>query len=108
MRVKVFLSERVPRLIGEGAATKVVSQICEIVEQEAGIIAINEILTMHMGPEDILLNLSIDFTDNLTSLEVEATISRLESVIKAKHNHMQLIFIEAQSIADHHRNIGIS
>jgi len=53
----------------------VVSQIRGIVDQEAGIIAINKILTMHMGPEDILLNLSIDFTDNLTSLEVEATIS---------------------------------
>jgi divalent metal cation (Fe/Co/Zn/Cd) transporter len=81
MRVKVFLSERV-------AATEVVSQIRGIVDQEAGIIAINEILTMLMGPEDILLNLSIDFTDNLTSLEVEATISRLESAIKAKHHHI--------------------
>ena len=62
-------------LVGEGAATEVVSQIRGIVDQEAGIIAINKILTMYMGPEDILLNLSIDFTDNLTSLEVEATIS---------------------------------
>ena len=95
-------------LVGEGAATEVVTQIREIVNQEAGIIAINEILTMHMGPEDILSNLSIDFTDNLTSLEVEASISRLESAIKAKHHHIQRIFIEAQSIADHHRDISNS
>ena len=85
-----------------------VSQICGIVDQEVGIIAINEILTMHMGPEDILLNLSIDFTDNLISLEVEATISRLESAVRVKHHHIQRIFIEAQSIADHHRDISAS
>ena len=91
-------------LIGEGAATEVVAEVREIVDQEAGIIAINEILTMHMGPEDILLNLSIDFSDNLTSLEIEATISRLESTIKEKHQQIRRIFIEAQSIADHHRD----
>jgi divalent metal cation (Fe/Co/Zn/Cd) transporter len=63
---------------------------------------------MHMGPEDILLNLSIDFSDNLTSLEIEATISRLESTIKEKHQQIRRIFIEAQSIADHHRDRGNS
>ena len=95
-------------LLGEGAANEVVSEIREIVDQETGVIAINEVLTMHMGPEDILVNLSIDFGEKLSSLEVEATISRLESTIKAKHPHIQRIFIEAQSIADHHRDLDTS
>jgi cation diffusion facilitator family transporter len=95
-------------LLGEGAATEVISKIHEIVNEEKSIIAINEVLTMHMGPEDILLNLSIDFIDDLTSLEVEATISHLESRIKANHPHINRIFIEAQSIADHHRDLNKS
>ena len=32
-----------------------------------GVLSVNELLTMHMGPQDVLLNLSIDFTDDLTS-----------------------------------------
>jgi divalent metal cation (Fe/Co/Zn/Cd) transporter len=95
-------------LLGEGAANEVVSEIRSIVNQETGVIAINEVLTMHMGPEDILVNLSIDFGEKLSSLEVEATISRLESTIKANHPHIQRIFIEAQSIADHHRDLDPS
>ena len=95
-------------LLGEGAANEVVSEIREIVDQETGVIAINEVLTMHMGPEDILVNLSIDFGEKLSSLEVEATISRLESTIKGNHPHIQRIFIEAQSIADHHRDLDPS
>jgi divalent metal cation (Fe/Co/Zn/Cd) transporter len=92
-------------LLGEGADREVVSSIHGIVRQEAGIIAINEVLTMHMGPEDILLNLSIDFADNLSSREVEATISALETKIKSEYPHIQRIFIEAQSIAGHYQDL---
>jgi len=95
-------------LVGEGADEKVVSAIREMVTQENGILNINETLTMHMGPEDILLNLSIDFSDNLTSPEVEATISRLESRIKSEFPQIQRIFIEAQSIAGHYQDLSNS
>ena len=95
-------------LVGEGAADDVVASIREIVDEEAGIIAINEILTMHMGHQDILVNLSIDFSDDFNSPEVETTISALESKIKAKFPQIQRIFIEAQSIAGHHRDLNIT
>jgi len=95
-------------LVGEGAAKEVVIAIRTIVDAETGIIAINEVLTMHMGPDDILLNLSIDFSDNLSSLDVEATISALESRIKSNFPQIKRIFIEAQSIAGHHRDLDVS
>jgi len=63
-------------------------------------------LTMHMGPEDVLLNLSIDFSDNLSSPEVEATISQLESRIKTEYPQIKRIFIEAQSIAGHYQDLS--
>jgi len=56
---------------------KLVSAIRNIVEQETGVIAINEVFAMNLGPEDILVNLSIDFADTLSSFdEVEATIKK--------------------------------
>lgn len=93
-------------LVGEGADKEVVSAIRKIVNQENGIISINETLTMHMGPQDVLLNLSLDFSDNLSSPEVEATISRLESKIKAEYPQIQRIFIEAQSITEHYQDLS--
>ena len=60
-------------LIGEGARATVVEGIGRMVKERPGIKAVNEILTMHLGPRDILLNLSLDFEDNIKSEEVEAS-----------------------------------
>ncbi len=69
-------------LIGEGASLDVVDGIRKIVDEEDNVLSVNEILTMHMGPTDVLLNISIDFAENLTANQVEAAISQFESEIK--------------------------
>ncbi len=92
-------------LIGEAASKDVIEGIRNIVSQEKDILSINEILTMHMGPQDILLNISIDFHDNISAGEVERTITRLEMKIKEKYPEVARIFIEAQNRLAHLRNI---
>lgn len=88
-------------LIGEGASDTVVDGITDIVERRPGILAVNELLTMHFGPEDILLNISIDFADDMSSVQVESAISGLETEIKQAFPEIKRLFIEAQSIAGH-------
>ena len=86
-------------LIGEAAKPEVVARIRRIVGAEHGVDRINEILTMHMGPRDVLFNLSLDFRSTLTADEVEAEVSRLERQIKAALPEITRVFIEAQSRA---------
>ena len=90
-------------LIGEGASAALVGGIRRIVEDEPGIVRTNEVLTMHLGPDDVLLNLSIDFDDTLDSAEVEAAVSRLERRIKEDFPEVGRVFIEAQSWTAHLR-----
>ena len=92
-------------LIGEAASKEVRTGIRRILSQERTIISINEILTMHLGPEDVLLTISLDFTDSISSGDVEDTISMLETRIKGKYPEIARIFIEAQSKTGHLRNI---
>lgn len=94
-------------LIGEAASREVVSSIQEIVSGKPEILSINEILTMHMGPEDVLLNISLDFHDYnyISAGEVERIITQLEIQIKKKHPEIARIFIEAQNRIAHLRNI---
>ena len=92
-------------LIGEAASREVRIGIRRILGQERTIISINEILTMHLGPEDVLLTISLDFTDSMSSGDVEDTISILETRIKGKYPEIARIFIEAQSKTGHLRNI---
>lgn len=88
-------------LIGEGASGAVIAGIEEIVAAQPGILGVNELLTMHFGPDDVLLNVSLDFADGLASEEVERAISRMEEQIKQSFPEIRRVFIEAQSRAGH-------
>jgi len=90
-------------LIGESASARIVATVRRIVGAEHGVERINEVLTMHMGPQDILLNLSVDFHPRLSSDEVESAISRLEARIKKTVPEITRVFIEAQAGAAHRR-----
>jgi len=62
--------------------------------------SVGRLLTMHMGPDEILVNLDVDLSDGLTSLEVEQTIDRIESEIRKVLPGAMNIFVELQSRAD--------
>lgn len=84
-------------LIGEGASRAVVAGIRGIVSSDPRIISVNELLTMHFGPSDVLLNLSLDFGRELTADQVEEAVTDLEGRIKSEFSEITRVFIEAQS-----------
>jgi len=51
---------------------------------------------MHMGPDFILANISVDFNDSKTADEIEVTIAEIDANIKAKNPLIKRIFIEAE------------
>lgn len=91
-------------LIGESASPTVRSGIETIVGGVRGVKGINEILTMHLGADDILVNLSIDFVDGLDSSEVESAVSELERRIRSALPRVRRVFIEVQSSVGHEIN----
>ncbi len=88
-------------LIGESANREVVAGIRALVEQEPAVEAIKELLTMHMGPDFVLVTMSADFRDDLDAAEVERTIARLDRAIKAAYPEVKKVFIEAESLCPH-------
>ncbi|GJL78997.1 MAG: cation transporter [Nitrospinaceae bacterium] len=88
-------------LTGEAASEEVVSRIKWIIAENQTVLHVNEVLTLHLGPHDILLNVSLDFKDGLTSSQVEEAISNFESRIKGEFPEITRVFIEAQSWRAH-------
>ncbi len=84
-------------LIGESANEMVIEGIREIILKYDGIDNLNEVLTMHMGPDFILVNVSIDFRDNIPASGLEDTIARMDTQIKEKFPAVKRIFVEAES-----------
>jgi cation diffusion facilitator family transporter len=91
-------------LIGEGADPKIVGEISRVLSAHSAIDRVNEILSMHQGPNDILVNVSVEFRDGLEIGEVERHTAAIEREIKARIPGARRVFIEAQSTADHLRD----
>ena len=88
-------------LIGEAARPMMIARIRGIIEDHPAVLRTNELLTMHMGPNDVLVNVSVDFTDGISATRVEAAISEFERRIKQDSPEVRRVFIEAQSWQGH-------
>jgi len=88
-------------LIGESANLPVIKTIREILLSKKLIENVNEVLTMHMGPDFVLANLSLDFFDNIPSQEVEHIITEITLQIKQRYPVVKRVFIEIESWRDH-------
>ncbi len=84
-------------LIGESANRSVIRGIRELLQGRSNIRQVNEILTMHMGPDFILANISVDFDDHINVQQVESTIAEIDRSIKQSYPQIKRIFIEAES-----------
>jgi cation diffusion facilitator family transporter len=84
-------------LIGESANPGVVNRIRELAETTPEIQHVNEVLTMHMGPQYILVNLSVEFVDSATADQIEAVIAELDRDLKVSLPRVKRVFIEAEA-----------
>jgi cation diffusion facilitator family transporter len=84
-------------LIGEGADAETVQNLEKLANAHNDIEKVNEILTLHMGPEFILANISLEFKDGLETGRIEKIIHALDKAIKAEHPYIKRIFIEAET-----------
>ena len=52
---------------------------------------------MHMGPDFILVNISVDFVDPISGDEIEKVVAQLDKNIKAEFPNVKRIFVEAEA-----------
>ena len=83
-------------LIGERANVEVVDGIKAILAKQEGVEKTNEVLTLHMGPEFILANISLEFSDKLKTGQLEKIISAIDAGIKGQYPIVKRVFIEAE------------
>jgi cation diffusion facilitator family transporter len=86
-------------LTGESALPELRQSIAAAAKGQPGVRRLGELATLQVGPEAVLVTLSLDFDDDLSAGEVEAAVSGLERHLKAAHKEIARVFIEAQSLA---------
>ena len=84
-------------LIGEPAHPAVSDAILAIAAGDAGVRYANGVLTVQMGPSQVVATLSAEFEDALTTPQIEACINRIEKQAKVTHPEIISLFIKPQT-----------
>ena len=89
-------------LIGESAEPGVVAGINAVMEGDERVLSVNEVATLHMGPEFIVVTISADFVNTLPAWKIKAAVTSFTQQIKATDPRIQRVFIEAESKEKHY------
>ncbi|OIQ30839.1 MAG: hypothetical protein BM564_01100 [Bacteroidetes bacterium MedPE-SWsnd-G2] len=85
-------------LVGEGLMPADVYRIERILKKHDLVEAFKPPLSLYFGPNEVLVNLDVNFNDGLTADEIEAAVDDIEKKIKTELPKVNRIYIEAESI----------
>ena len=84
-------------LVGERTNRARIASLKEIICADPAVEQVGDLLTMQLGPEEVLLTVNIQFRRKLTLEQLESAIERIEARIRREQPSVQRIFIEAES-----------
>jgi cation diffusion facilitator family transporter len=83
-------------LVGEAADPELVAAVEEIALADPAVIGLGTVLTMHLGPREVLLNIEVQFKPGLTVEEVHAAVHRIEAHISEPFPEVTRVFVEVE------------
>jgi len=93
----VLARESKDLLIGEPADPAMVSAVRKAIGNRPEVTGVNEITTIHIGPRNIFVGLSVDFEDRVPVGRVEALIAEAETELRARWPSIRAIYIKPQA-----------
>ncbi len=86
-------------LIGESATAEDIEAMRRALTSIPEINKAGSLMTMHMGPDEILVNLDVEFIDGLSTDGVEEAVDKIERRLKQAVPAVKKIYIEAESLS---------
>jgi cation diffusion facilitator family transporter len=98
--VSVFLAyESKGLLIGEGVDPRTLASIRALTKDDPAVLRLVRALSMHLGPNEVLLTMEIQFRPELSTAAVASAIDRLDRLIRAEHPEVRHIFLEMHAFS---------
>jgi cation diffusion facilitator family transporter len=92
----VLAAETKGLLLGESMDPVALAHLRRIVSADEDVVALGDVLTMHMGPNELLVNLGVRYADGLCIEEIRAATRRVEEAIHAVYPECTRVFIELE------------
>jgi len=95
----VLVQESKGLLIGEQADSELSQSILALAEEQDGVEGANGVIATHLAPDQIVATLSLEFSDELRTPQIEEAVRSLEARIRDKHPQVVALFVKPQSHA---------
>jgi len=99
LAVAAFLLARETKglLIGEPAHPELGQALLQLAQRDPDIENANGVLTVQVGPNQVLATLSAAFDDNCTTPQIEACVARVEQAVRQQHPEIIALFVKPQT-----------
>ena len=94
----LLLRETKGLLIGEGLAGDEIRQVEALVEANPNVVECGRILTLYLGPQDLLMAIDVTFGEFCERGDIDVSIDSIERSIVAKFPQTTRIFIESEDL----------
>jgi len=85
-------------LTGEAASPRLVAEVRATLMADARVKAVEEVLSMHLGPAEVLMGVTIDLADDLPGAGVERAAQELSHEIETRHPEVTRIFLRPKRV----------
>jgi cation diffusion facilitator family transporter len=84
-------------LVGEAADPELVAAMREIALADPAVVGLGAVLTMQLGPEEVLLNIEVQFAPGISAEAIHAAVHRIEERIREPFPQVSRMFIEVEA-----------
>jgi cation diffusion facilitator family transporter len=96
----VFLAtETKGLLLGEQASPILEAAILRAATEDPAVKMANGLYTVHLGPDQIVAELSVEFERQADAAEIERAVERIEAAIRQDHPEVSMLFVKPQAHA---------
>lgn len=94
--VAIFLANETRSLLtGEAASPRVTAEVRTMLAADPRVESVTEVLSMHLGPQEILLGVTLDFRDDLTAVQIEEAGDDFAGAIRAIDARITRVFVRS-------------
>jgi cation diffusion facilitator family transporter len=84
-------------LIGEQADHKLNESLLRIAARQAGVVQANGVMTVQLAPDQVVVNLSLEFADEMRAPDIERAVIEIERSVCGAHPEVVAVFIKPQT-----------
>jgi cation diffusion facilitator family transporter len=85
-------------LIGEAARPHLRDTIMRIAAEDRDVLHANGVITVQLGPNQVVAAFSIEFREDLTTAQIERCVDRVEAAIKRAQPDITSVFVKPQNV----------